>query len=276
MGLIVFVDPSRKRCQAMKTAGFDPDLTGAQWTLTEPLLPAPHRLGRPRTPLRQVVDALLYLIKSGCPWRLLPKNFPPWKTVHHCFWQWSRGPILSGVNDRLRALVRGSAGKRGRPTAAALDRQTVRSEAHGGAVGHDPGKRAKGRKRFLWVATLGMILGAAGVPANETERAGAKVLWKPLLKWFPWRRKIWVDSGYRGPDFAAWVRGPRPKLEIEVIKRADDLRGSHVLPKRWLVERAFAWLVQDRRLARDCEQTESSATGLIHVAMTRLMIRRLA
>lgn len=260
----------------MKIASFETDLTDAQWPLIEPMLPPRRRLGRPRTPLRRVVDALLYLIKSGCPWRLLPKNFPPWKTVCHFFWHWSRGPIFSGLNDRLRALVRESEGKRCRPTAAALDSQTVRSEAHGGAVGHDPGKRTKGRKRFVLVDTLGMILGAAVVPANETERAGAKVLLKPLLGWFPWLRKIWVDSGYCGPDFAAWVRDQRPNLEIEVIKRSDDLRGFHVLPKRWLVERTFAWLVQNRRLARDYEQSEASATGIIYLAMIRLMLRRLA
>lgn len=152
----------------------------------------------------------------------------------------------------------------------------MRSAAHGGAVGYDPGKRTKGRKRFLLVDTLGIILGAAGVPANEPERPGAKVLLKPLLGWFRWLRKIWVDSGYCGPDFAAWVREQRPKLEIEVTRRSDGPRGFHVLPKRWLVERTLAWLVQYRRLARDYEQSESGATGLIYVAMIRLMLRRLA
>ena len=159
----------------MESARYETDLTAAQWLLIEPM-PPPSRLGRPRTPLRAVVDALLYLIKSGCSWRLLPKSFPPWQTVYHRFRRWSRGPILGGLNDRLRALVRAAAGQRSRPTAAALDSQTVRSGAHGGAVGHDPGKRTKGRKRFLLVDTLGMILGAAVVPAHETERAGAKVL----------------------------------------------------------------------------------------------------
>ena len=123
---------------------------------------------------------------------------------------------------------------------------------------------------------MGMILGAAVVPANETERSGAKVWLKPLLGWFPWLQKIWVDSGYCGPDFAAWVRAQRPKLEIEVIKRSDDQWGFHVLPKRWIVERTFAWMVQNPRLARDCEQTESIATGLIYVAMIRLTLRRVA
>jgi transposase len=260
----------------MKSARFETDLTDGQWQLLEPMLPPANRLGRRRTPLRCVVDGILYLLKSGCPWRLLPKNFPPWQTVYHFFRQWSLGPTFSGLNDRLRALVRESEGKRSRPTAAALDSQTVRSGAHGGAVGYDSGKRTKGRKRFLLVDTLGMILGAAVVPASETERAGAKVLLKPLLDWFPWLRKIWADGGYSGPDFASWLREQRPKLEIEVIKRSDDLRGFHVLPQRWIVERTFAWLVQNRRLARDYEQCEASATGLIYVAMIRLMLRRLA
>ena len=178
------------------------------------------------------------------------------------------------MNDRLRALVRDSEGKRCRPPAAALDSQTVRSEAHDGAVGYDPGKRTKGRKRILLVDTLGIILGAAVAPANETERAGAKILLKPLLKWFPWLRMIWVDSC--GPEFAGWVREQRPKLDVEVIKRSDDLRGFHVLPKRWIVVRTLDWLVQNRRLARVYEQSESSATGVIYVAMIRLMLRRLA
>lgn len=276
LGVEWFGDLSRQRSQAMKIARFETDLTDAQWQLFEPMLPPAKRLGRPRTPLRPVVDGILYLLKSGCPWRLLPQNFPPWKTVHHFFRQWSSGPIFSALNDRLRTLVRAAEGKRSRPTAAALDSQTVRSGAHGGTVGYDPGKRTKGRKRFLLVDTLGLILGAAVVPASEPERAGAKVLLQPLLAWFPWLRKIWVDGGYAGPDFAAWVRGQRPKLEIEVIKRSDDLHGFHVLPKRWMVERTFAWLVQNRRLARDYEQTETSATGLIYVAMIRLMLRRLA
>ena len=118
--------------------------------------------------------------------------------------------IKSDCAWRLRASVRESEGKRCRPTAAALDSQTVRFTAHGGAVGYDPGKRTKGRKRFLLVDTLGMILGAALVPANETERSGAKVLLKPLLGWFPWLRKVWADSDYSRPEFAAWVREQHP------------------------------------------------------------------
>ncbi len=260
----------------MKIASFETDLTDAQWVMIEPMLPPRSRLGRPRTPLRPVVNAILYLLKSGCPWRLLPKNFPAWKTVYHYFRQWSRGPVLRALNDRFRALVRESEGKRCRPTAASLDSQTVRSAAHGGAVGYDPGKRTKGRKRFLLVDTLGMILGATVVPADQPERTGAKTLIKPLLGWFPWLRKIWVDGGFCGPAFADWVRDQRPKLEIEVIPRSAEQQGFHVLPKRWVVERTFAWLVQNRRLARDYEQSQSSATGFIYLAMIRLMLRRLA
>ena len=123
--------------------------------------------------------------------------------------------------------------------AAALDSQTVRSEAHSGASGYDRGKRTKGRKRFLLVDTLGMIFGAALVPANETVRAGAKVLLNPLLGWLSWLRKVVVDSAYSRPEYTGWIRKQRPKLEIAPIKRSDDLRGFHVPPKRWIVERTF-------------------------------------
>ena len=147
-------------------------------------------MGRPRTPLRTVVDAILYLIKCPFPWRFITKNFPPWKTVNHYFWSWNRGPRFGRLNDRLRALVRESEGKRCRPTAAALDSQTVRSEAHGGAVGYDPGKRTKGRKRFLSVDALKMILIMAVIRTTETRRVGTKFLLRPRLGWFPLLRKI--------------------------------------------------------------------------------------
>ena len=206
LGWIGFVDPSRKRCQAMTIASFDADLIDSHWTLIEPLLPAPHRSGSSRTPLQQAVDAILYPIKRGCPWRLLPKNFPPWKTVYQFFWQWSRGPIFSGFNDRLRALIRESEGRRCRPTGAAMDSQTVRFEAHGGAVGYDPGKRPKGRKRFLLADTLGMILDAAVVPANERPKLEIEVIKRsgdprgfPVLpkRWTIDRTYVWLVQNRR-------------------------------------------------------------------------------
>lgn len=234
----------------MRIASFETNLTDAQWTLIEPMLPRSSRTGRPRTPLRAVVDPILYLIKSGHQWRLLPKCLPPWKTAYHHFWHRNREPLLSGLKDRLWALGNESEGKRCWSSAAAKDSQTVRSTAQGGSVGYEYGKRTKGRKRFVLVDTLGMILGAGVVPANETERAGAKVLLKPFLEWFPRLRKIWVPNGYCEVAFADWVREQRPNLEIKIIRNSSDL---HILPKRWNVERAFAWLIPSQRLAREDE-----------------------
>ena len=234
------------------------DLTEAQWRYLEPLLPRAKRRGRPRTPLRQVVAAILYVVKAGCQWRLLPPNFPPWQTVYHHFRGWSRAGSLTALNHRLRAFVRAAVGKRSRPTAAVLDSQTVRSDPHGGTVGYDAGKQTKGRKRCLLVDTLGLVLGAAVAPANTPERAGAQALLEPLLPYFP------------------WVRQHRPKLVVEVIKRTDALAGLRVLPKRWVVERTLAWLTQQRRLVRDYERSEASATAWIYVALIRIMLRRLA
>jgi putative transposase len=260
----------------MKIAAFDTDLTDAQWELLHPLLPAAKRRGRPRSCLRAVCNAILYVAKSGCAWRLLPPDFPPWPTVYHHFRRWSRDHTWSGLNDRWRARVRATVDKRCRPTAAVLDSQTVRSDAHGGPVGYDRAKKTKGRKRFILVDTLGLLLGATVVAASTPERAGAQTLLTPLLPIFTWLRCLWVDGGFSGPDFADWVRTRRRKLKVEVIKRPVDASGFEVLPRRWVVERTFAWLVQHRRLVRDYERTETSATAWIFVAMIRVMLRRLA
>jgi len=260
----------------MKIAVYDTDATDTQWKLLEPLLPKAQCRGRPRTPLRPVLNAVLYVVKSGCSWRLLPKNFPPWKTVYHHFRAWSRDGTWSALNDRLRARVRATHGKDCRPTAAVLDSQTVRSDPHGGAVGYDAAKKTKGRKRFLLVDTLGLVLGVSVQPASTPERAGALALLAVFLPVFTWLRKLWVDGGYAGSDFAQAAREYRPKLEVEVVKRSDDTSGFIVLPRRWVVERTFAWLMQHRRLVRDYEQTDASATAWIHVAIIRLMLRRLA
>ena len=211
----------------MKTAVYDTDLTDAQWTLVEPLLPPPQHLGRPRTDLRRILNALLYMAKAGCHWRLLPKEFPTWQTVYHVFRKWAREHVWEALNARLRALVRGRAGKRPRPTAAILDSQSVKSDPHGGAVGYDAAKQIKGRKRHLLVDTLGLLLlGVHVTPASTPERAGAQELLARVLPWFTWLRILWADGGYTGAAFAAWVRGLRPKLAVTVVKRSDKATGS--------------------------------------------------
>ena len=260
----------------MKIAHYDTCLTDAQWTFLSPMLPTPSKRGRPPTDRRQIMNALLYVIKGGIPWRLLPANFPPWKTVYHIFRQWIRDRIWEVLHDRLRALVRKTHGKHCRPTAAILDSQSVKSDPHGGAVGYDAAKSIKGRKRHLLVDTLGLVLGVGVTPASTPERAGAQALLQRTLGWFTWLRLLWVDGGYSGEAFAQWVKTIRPKLKVEVVKRSDDLAGFKVLPRRWVVERTFGWLMRQRRLVRDYETTETSAEAWIHIAMIRIQLRRLA
>lgn len=260
----------------MQNSSYDTDLTEEQWKLIEPLCPPRNRIGRPPTPLRPLLNAIFYLVKSGCSWRLLPKSFPPWKTVFHRFRKWCRDGTWLLINHTLRALVRTEDGREAEPSAAVLDSQTVRSDGHGGEVGYDAGKKTKRRKRFIIVDTVGLLLGVVVVPANVPERLGAQVLLEPLLPALGTVRKLWVDGGYSGPDFAGWVRQQSPNFEVEVIKRSDDVKGFKLLPKRWVVERTFGWLVQHRRLVRDYEKTECSAAGWIAIALTGIMLRRLA
>jgi transposase len=260
----------------MKIANYDTDLTDAQWAYLQPMLPQSSKRGRPPIDRRRIIDALLYLVKCGCPWRYLPADFPRWKTVYHVFRQWIANHHWTALNDALRLLVRKTHGKRSRPTAAILDSQSVKSAGHGGLVGYDAGKRIKGRKRHLLVDTLGLVLGVAVTPANTTERDGAQLVLGRVLAWFTWLRLLWVDGGYTGEAFAQWVRELRPKLAVEVVKRAADTKGFHVLPHRWVVERTFGWLMHQRRLVRDYETTDTSAEAWIYIAMIRIQLRRLA
>jgi len=260
----------------MKIAKYETDVTDAQWTFLEPMLPRPAKRGRPPTDRRPVINAILYVVKGGIQWRLLPSSFPPWKTVYHIFRKWALDGTWHGLNDALRTLLRAEEGKRSRPTAAILDSQSVKSDAHGGDVGYDAGKRIKGRKRFLLVDTLGLVLGALVTPASMPEREGAQLLLARVLGWFTWLRLLWVDGGYSGDAFAQWVRSIRAKLKVEVVKRSDSAEGFKVLPRRWVVERTFGWLMRSRRLVRDYETTETSAEAWIMIAMIRLQLRRLA
>jgi transposase len=260
----------------MKIAVYDSDLTDAQWNLLQPKLPKVSRRGRPPTDRRRVINAILYIVKGGVQWRMLPSSFPPWKTVYHIFRQWARNHTWEALNARLRAELRAVEGKRCRPTAAILDSQSVKSDPHGGDVGYDAGKRIKGRKRHLLVDTLGLIWGIFVTPASTPERQGAQGLLERTLGWLTWLRLLWVDGGYNGDAFAQWVKTIRPKLEVEVVKRSDAASGFKVLPRRWVVERTFGWLMRHRRLVRDYETSESSAEAWVYIAMIRIQLRRMA
>ena len=175
----------------MKNAKYGSSLTDAQWEYLKPMLPKPAKRGRRPTDPRQIIDAIFYVVKGGIPWRYLPIGFPPWQTVYGIFRRWKRDHFWAALNDALRSLVRRDQGKRSQPTAVILDSQSVKSAGHGGPVGYDAGKRIKGRKRHVLVDTLGLMLGVVVMPANGTERDGAKAVLGRVLAWFTWLRLLW-------------------------------------------------------------------------------------
>lgn len=260
----------------MKSASLETDLTDAQWDYLKPMLPKAKKLGRRPTDRRVVINAILYVLKGGIAWRLLPKNFPPWKTVYHVFRAWSLDGMWAILNEALRVCLRISQGRQAQPSAAILDSQSVKSDGHGGAVGYDAGKKINGRKRHVLVDTLGLVLKVMVTPASCPERDAAQQVLRQVGDWFTRLRRLWVDGGYTGEAFAQWVREHWPKLQVEVVKRSDAASGFAVLPRRWIVERTFGWLMRHRRLVRDYERTEASAESWIHLAMIRIQLRRLA
>ncbi len=207
----------------------------------------------------------------------MPKEFGPWQTLCGYFRKWCKEDQWSLINHTLRICVRKEAGKRAEPTAAILDSQTVRSADHAGERGYDGAKQTKGRKRHVLVDTLGLLLWVMVTPADVGERAGAAGFLPKALAWFRWLRCIWADQGYAGEQFEAWVASHRKTgtLRMEIVSKIYPRRFS-VLPKRWIVERTFGWLVRNRRLVRDYEITTSSAEGWIYISMIGLMLRRLA
>lgn len=235
------------------------------------MLPEPARTGRPGTPLRRIVNALLYVAKAGCHWHLLPKSFPPYKTVFHVFRAWTQNGTLAGMHDRLRAYAREQAGRRSRPTAAIIDSQTVRSAGLAAEAGYDVGKRTKERKRFLVVDTVGHILAILTTPADRSEREGSKNMLNQSLSHHGWLRKLRVDGGCGGENFAHHVQGLRQVMDVEVDKRSDRATGFKVLPRSRAVERTFGWPVQCWRLVRDYERKIRSATAWTQIAMIRLL-----
>lgn len=260
----------------MKIATYETELTDAQWEFLQPMLPKPKQRGRPPTDRRCVINSILYVLKGGIPWRLLPKHYPSWKTIYHIFRAWSLDNTWAALNDALRTCVRDDEQRKDQPSAGILDSQSVKSDGHGGEVGFDAGKKINGRKRHVLVDTLGLLLGVAVTPASCPEREGAQQVLGRVGGWFPKLRKLWVDGGYTGEGFADWVRESWPKLEVELVKRCHSTKGFAVLPRRWIVERTFGWLMRHRRLVRDYERTERSAEAWIYLAMIRIQLRRLA
>ncbi len=249
------------------------DISDEAWEWIAPLLAQKDGPGRKRTiDIREVVNAIFYLDKSGCQWEMLPHDFPDYRHVNYYYVEWTRSGIWDQVLDRLRELARVAAGKQIEPSAGVLDTQSVKTTGHGEERGYDAGKNVKGRKRHILVDTLGLLLLVWVTSATLQDRDGGVQLCDEAHDSYPRLKKIWADSSYRG-ELVEYV-GYWCRFVLEIVKGAPDQRGFQVQPKRWIVERSLAWLTSFRRLSKDYENTTQSSEAMIKIANIHWMLRR--
>lgn len=251
------------------------DLTNQEWEILEPHIPPALTGGRPREQdMRKILDAIFYLTRSGCAWEMLPKDFPPKSTVFYYFTTWKKNGTWKIMNDALRERLRIAAGKNAQPTAAIIDSQSVKTSDRSLDRGFDAGKKINGRKRHLLVDTLGLVLIAVVHVGSIQDRDGAKLVLEKAKVLFPSLKKVWADGGYAG-QLIGWAQEACGWI-LEIVKRPSDVVGFILLPRRWVVERTFGWLIKYRRFSRDYEHFSETGEAFIYVAMTHLMLRRLA
>jgi putative transposase len=251
------------------------DVTDRQWNISKELIPPAKPGGRRRTlDMRQVLNAILYVVVGGIKWRRLPREYPKWKRVSHYFRQWRDDGTWQRLHDTLRARVRQQAGRHKHPTAGCLDSPRVKTTEIEGVRGFAAGKQVKGRKRHLLVAPVGLLMAVIVTTASCSDPAGARLLLRRVGGACKKLRGIWGDGAYRG-QLVDWVR-THFWFRFQPVLRSESQEGFVVLPRRWIVERTWAWLNQSRRLSKDYEVLPASSEAMIYIAMTRLMLRRLA
>jgi putative transposase len=259
---------------AKKTKRYPSDLTDEEWERIAPFLPSPAKKGRkPEVDLREVLNAIRYMARSGGGWRMLPKDFPPWQTVYWWFRRFVRMFLFRTIHDVALMIDRERSGRAASPTAGVIDSQSIKAP---GAKkrGYDAGKKIVGRKRHIAVDTDGRLLMVNLTAADISDSAGAQMILHAIRTRWPWIKHLFADGAYdrrKLMDKAAFEG-----FVIEVVRRIDTEPGFKVLPRRWVVERTFAWMTRWRRLVRDYEQRIDVSKAMIHVAMGSLLLRRIA
>ena len=259
----------------MTTEGYATNTTEVQWRLICRFIPAAKKRGRPQTvDRRRVIDAILYLVRTGCQWRMLPKDFPHWKTVANLFYQWRDNGVWQAIHDALVGKVRKASGRKEHPSAAILDSQSVKTTEVGGEHGYDAGKKINGRKRDVIVDTLGLILAVVVTPADLQDQDSACFALAQLKNRSRRFSLIWADSAYGRSGLPEWVATTFGWI-VQVVLRPVTAEGWIHLPKRWIVERTFGWIGRSRRHSKDYERNPKSSETLILIAMIQIMLRRL-
>lgn len=257
-----------------KTKRYPTDLTDEEWAKVEPLLPRRSKRGRPReVDLREIINAIRYLVRTGCGWRMLPKDFPPWETVYWWFRRFVRQLLFRTIHDVALMLDRERSGREASPSAGILDSQSVKAPA-ARHRGYDAGKKILGRKRHVAVDSDGRLLMVNLTTADISDSAGAQMILDAIRRRWPWLKHFFADGAYdRGQlmDKAAFLG-----FVIEIVRRLADQPGFTVLPRRWVVERTLGWMVRWRRLVRDYEQRIDVSEAMIHVALGGLLLRRIS